>query len=628
MANLFITTGRKVKQLAQLAHLRVVWNEIKRPTQELSRPVLTVSDQLQLAIDWLLLAHVAVTQQGFSAKYTLATEWDRSYPETTGYIIPTLINYSLQTTYRNEDIKQVIIKSGEWLLSIQQPTGAFLNYEGDQAMVFDTGQVIFGLCAIYRTTQDIRYLLAAKRAGDWLLGEQEVDGAWIKHAYKQRPHVYYSYVSWALLELAHFDPDSGYRETAIKNLDWVVNQQQLNGWFNHFSFIPGPANLHTIGYTLQGLLAASEILGDEKYCKAAQLTADRLLILNQSKVLEGIYTNQWQSVGRSRCLTGLAQIGLVWQKLFSITQDKKYQQAAISVFSYLQTVQVVTGHNPDIKGALAGSVPLWGDYLPFAYPNWAPKFFIDLGLAVQNNLVVPSSIIALTELTQVFHQAQVRYWLNMGTLLGAVRGGALIKGDMDIDLGIVVDEVPKVLPLLAQLGKQGWRVDVTTFSIFFSKPTKGILIELMIYQHYQDQLWTPLVKILPRFNRLLQYADLIAERSLYKQYHQNIPWHHRLAYGLIPRWLDRPTRHGLFHLNAFFGQQHQAMAFPDKFIATLVPTCLYGQEFPAPSPAGEYLHHIYGSDWRTPNPYWRVDMVPAIDRTIFNTKDQAKYTLI
>jgi hypothetical protein len=33
--------------------------------------------------------------------------------------------------------------------------------------------------------------------------------------------------------------------------------------------------------------------------------------------------------------------------------------------------------NKDLYGALAGSAPLWGDYMRFRYPNWAPKFFLD-----------------------------------------------------------------------------------------------------------------------------------------------------------------------------------------------------------------------------------------------------------
>jgi hypothetical protein len=31
----------------------------------------------------------------------------------------------------------------------------------------------------------------------------------------------------------------------------------------------------------------------------------------------------------------------------------------------------------NVRGALPGSYPIWGKYEPFAFPNWATKFFAD-----------------------------------------------------------------------------------------------------------------------------------------------------------------------------------------------------------------------------------------------------------
>jgi hypothetical protein len=31
----------------------------------------------------------------------------------------------------------------------------------------------------------------------------------------------------------------------------------------------------------------------------------------------------------------------------------------------------------DTLGAIPGSFPIWGRYEPFAFPNWATKFFCD-----------------------------------------------------------------------------------------------------------------------------------------------------------------------------------------------------------------------------------------------------------
>ena len=33
--------------------------------------------------------------------------------------------------------------------------------------------------------------------------------------------------------------------------------------------------------------------------------------------------------------------------------------------------------NPDMRGAIKGSQPVWGRYAPMSFPNWATKFFVD-----------------------------------------------------------------------------------------------------------------------------------------------------------------------------------------------------------------------------------------------------------
>ena len=51
---------------------------------------------LEAAIDWLISAFRATDDRGWAAGYSLLTGWGKPYPETTGYIIPTLIDFSRQ----------------------------------------------------------------------------------------------------------------------------------------------------------------------------------------------------------------------------------------------------------------------------------------------------------------------------------------------------------------------------------------------------------------------------------------------------------------------------------------------------------------------------------------------------
>src|ERR1051326_5381081 len=51
-------------------------------------------DHLLAAAEWLKRAQDATGNGGFSGRYHLRTGWSSSYPETTGYIVPTLLELS------------------------------------------------------------------------------------------------------------------------------------------------------------------------------------------------------------------------------------------------------------------------------------------------------------------------------------------------------------------------------------------------------------------------------------------------------------------------------------------------------------------------------------------------------
>jgi hypothetical protein len=42
-----------------------------------------------------------------------------------------------------------------------------------------------------------------------------------------------------------------------------------------------------------------------------------------------------------------------------------------------------------VRGGIAGSAPIWGDYSRFEYPNWAAKFFADALMMDMADISVP-----------------------------------------------------------------------------------------------------------------------------------------------------------------------------------------------------------------------------------------------
>ena len=70
-------------------------------------------------------------------------------------------------------------------------------------------------------------------------------------------------------------------------------------------------------------------------------------------------------------------MSIIWQKLYAITKDEKFLNAAKNSNNYMKTTQDLTSSNLGIRGAIQGAYPIYGWYAPFGYPNWAAKFFAD-----------------------------------------------------------------------------------------------------------------------------------------------------------------------------------------------------------------------------------------------------------
>ncbi len=347
-----------------------------------SKTTYSLDQHIMSAMNWLSLAQKTGKDDGVSIRYSLFRGWESSYPETTGYIIPTFLNYHKLT--ENSSFAEKAIKMADWEVSIQRKDGAFIGgaYETPVGkLVFDTGQILFGLLSIYEHTKSEKYINAAIRAGDWLVKIQDKAGCWTNFSYMSIPHAYHARVAWPILKLYNVVDNDKYLKSTKKFVTWLLSRQQENGWFRQAGFTPENCKTpytHTIAYTTRGLLEIGILLDEQKYINAAKLTADRLLdILNENGFYWGMYDSKWRRKGNFSCLTGNAQISIIFFKLFEITQNREYLTAALKINLYLKSLQLMSFNNVNISGAIAGSYPIWGEYERFAFPNWAVKFYAD-----------------------------------------------------------------------------------------------------------------------------------------------------------------------------------------------------------------------------------------------------------
>ena len=190
---------------------------------------------IEAGILWLYRAQdcSASRDGGVARHYSLVSGWASSYPETTGYIAPTLIAYA--TFERNAEARRRARTMLDWLVSIQLPSGGYQGGRVDtdvrSAVTFNTGQILIGLAAGIEEFGDYREPM--QRAADWLLETQDPDGCWRRYPTpfaKPGEKAYETHVSWGLFEAERIAPQRGYADAALANVRWALGNQRENGW--------------------------------------------------------------------------------------------------------------------------------------------------------------------------------------------------------------------------------------------------------------------------------------------------------------------------------------------------------------------------------------------------------------
>lgn len=376
-------------------HLQVILRQMRGRLRVPGEP----REHLSAVMDWLRRAQDVSGTGGVAGSYSFSYSggWMPPYPETTGYIIPTFIEYARLTGER--DFFDRAVRMGEWEMSIQLPGGGLNEGMGinDVPSVFVSGQVILGWTALYRETERKDFLEAAVRAADWLLSVQDDDGKWCRHTFYNIPHTYYSRVAWSLIEVYRITGEKRYLDAAEANVRWTIAQAGENGWFEKASFREGDLPFtHTIAYTMRGLLesvsALPEELGDE-VLRTVGTGAERILMLfergkKDPKAMPplppGRLDSRWRSDDSYSCLTGNAQTALIWLKLYRDHGfDARYLNGALKIVELLESTQILDSSNPGIRGGIAGSYPVWGGYIRYGFPNWAAKFYADAEMLLE-----------------------------------------------------------------------------------------------------------------------------------------------------------------------------------------------------------------------------------------------------
>lgn len=222
----------------------------------------------------------------------------------------------------------------------------------------------------------------------------------------------------------------------------------------------------------------------------------------------------------------------------------------------------------------------------------------------------------LREVKKILDELGIKYWLEAGTLLGAVRDGKIIKWDHDIDLGMIDDGSNKIVSAFPKLEERGFRVQFVNLKIyknFFSKYVTidrfGCPIGLTLYQVKGKYATTESVKAT---NPISWGLVVLRELLLFPQTEADV-WPKlkfiakviKSCLSLLPPKSKKPLSDMVWSVLKKSTDELHQIIFPKHYFEKLGAIKFYGMTFNIPSNVEDYLEYYYGKDWKTPKREWR-----------------------
>ncbi len=362
------------------------WQLIRDSLKLSFGPERPLEEHLHAAVDWLLRAQVATPDDGVPHSYDLRrSRWDASYPETTGYIIPTLLDYA--ELFNAPRCADAALRMADWEIAVQLPDGGVragtMDAEVVAPTIFNTGQVLFGFARAFTATREPRFAAALRRAADWLVAAQDADGAWRRFPSPYAPgsgaKAYNTRSAFGLVRAWEALRESRWLDAADANANWALENALPNAFLPHNCLTANPDPLtHTLAYSMRGLMEVGVATGQGRYVDHAIRMADAIALQQRADgSMPGRYNAQWQPAADWSCLTGNSQLAINWLRLDRITGTKRFEKHAIAANRYTMRAQDLRQRDPNRAGALKGSHPINGGYMTWRYPNWGTKFFAD-----------------------------------------------------------------------------------------------------------------------------------------------------------------------------------------------------------------------------------------------------------
>lgn len=273
-----------------------------------------------------------------------------SYPEVTGYYIPTLMKWGFS---------DLAVSYAKWLCTIQHSDGAWYDTAGKDPYIFDTAQILKGLLVVRGRVSGVDE--AIKKGCDWILSNMEESGR-LQTPSKEEwgeegicSELIHLYCLSPIQDAATVFGEERYRAAAEKIADYYCK--------NHSEEIQGFGCLsHFYAYIMEALCDIGRPeLAAEPMKKLAEM-------LDEKGYVPAYRDVDWV------CSTGMFQLAIVWYKLGDLAHGNK----ALNYAARLQNESGGWyGSYPVVDAPRATERKDYPDYFADAEISWAVKYFLD-----------------------------------------------------------------------------------------------------------------------------------------------------------------------------------------------------------------------------------------------------------
>lgn len=292
------------------------------------------------AITWIL--NHSITNEGIINN----TNLKKSYPEVTGYYIPTLIRWG----YRD-----LAVSYAKWLCSVQKPEGSWCDTNDTTPYVFDTAQILKGLLSVKELLPGVESHII--KGCDWLLSNIHENGrmttpstdAWgtDENTCSELIHLY---CLSPLLQAAEVYHRPEYEEAAYRVLSYY--KENAMDKIMNFSLLS-----HFYAYVMEALVD----MGETELARQAMNNISHYQ--KKSGAVPAYHHVDWV------CSTGLFQLALVWFRLGDLERGN-------AAFRYACSLQNESGgwfgsYVSEENGKETNT------YFPASEISWAVKYFLD-----------------------------------------------------------------------------------------------------------------------------------------------------------------------------------------------------------------------------------------------------------